>query len=56
MDKTLKPISKEAQREMEEDMERYTQPTDEAIIEYSRQWLEKRIKRAKERKVKETAE
>ena len=42
--------TKEEEKEFYEDMERYAQPTQEAIEEYNRQWLEKKLKKLNQKK------
>ena len=53
MNTKLEPMSEEKQKKLNEEADRYTQPTDEAIIEYSKQRLEKMLKRAKEKREKQ---
>lgn len=51
MNTKLEPMSEEKQKKLNEEADRYTQPTDEAIIEYNKEWHERKRKKQKENKI-----
>lgn len=47
----IRPATAEEQKEFDEEVDRYTQPTEEAIIEYNKEWHERKRKKQKENKI-----